>query len=96
MFHLCSYKLSRSLNDLGSKVFLGLLACGLITGVCILLVPYPLEVKGAPVWPIVGVVAVAAILTVVFWWHVLYGRIKKIRLSFWLGLFRKRKGDRNR
>ncbi|MBI2901204.1 MAG: AarF/ABC1/UbiB kinase family protein [Planctomycetes bacterium] len=86
-------KLSRTFNDFGSKMFLGLLTCGLIVGSAFLLSRYRIEVGGVPILPIVGFIAALSIITIVFWWHVLYGRVKKIRLAFWLGLFRKRKGE---
>lgn len=85
-------RLGKSLNDLGSKMFLGLIACGLILGSCFLLTRVSLEVRGVPVVAIVGLLAAGGIVTIVFWWHFLYGRIRKIRLRFWLGLFGKRKG----
>ncbi len=88
-------KLSRTLNDFGSKVVMGLIACGLILGSCFLLARYRIEILGIPVLPILGLVTVVLILTFVFWWHVLYGRMRKIRVAFWWGLFRrsKRYGD---
>jgi len=88
-------RLSRSLNDLGSKLVLGLVACSLILGSCFFLARIPLEVRGVPVAAIVGLLAAAGALTVVFWWHVLYGRIRKIRLMFWIDLFRRSKGKRS-
>lgn len=86
-------KLSKSMNDLGSKMFLGLLTCGLILGGAFLLSKYNLEVKGVPLVPILMLATAGLIVTFVFWWHVLYGRWRKIRLGFWLGLFKKRKGE---
>lgn len=86
-------KLSKSLNDLGSKMFLGLLTCGLILGGSFLIARHNIDVKGVPLVPILMLSAAGLIVTFVFWWHVLYGRWKKIRLGFWLGLFKKRKGE---
>jgi len=81
-------KLSRTLNDFGSKVFLGLVACALIIGSCFWLVRYPMEVRGVPVAPILGLAAAGLIMTFVFWWHVLYRRIRKVRLAWWLAALR--------
>jgi ubiquinone biosynthesis protein len=84
-------KLSRSMNDLGTKTFLGLVTCGLILGASFLLARYRLEIDGFPIVAVLMALAALGIVTVVFWWHVLYGRVKKIRLGFWMNLFRKRK-----
>lgn len=82
-------KLSRSLNDFGSKVFLGLVSCALIIGSCFWLARFPMEVRGVPVAPIVALATAALIMTFVFWWHVLYQRIRKVRLAWWLALWRR-------
>jgi len=86
-------KLSKSLNDLGSKVFLGMLAGGFAVGFFIVLAQYPLEIQKVPVWPILALLALGGITTVAFWWHLLYGRLKprKIRLAWWINLFRRKK-----
>ncbi|MBI2932170.1 MAG: AarF/ABC1/UbiB kinase family protein [Planctomycetes bacterium] len=84
-------RLGRSLNDLGTKVFLGLLVCGLLVAAGVLLAPYRWEVDGLPVWPILGAAGAGLLFAVVLWWHVFYGRARKIRLAFWLALFRRRK-----
>ncbi len=85
-------RIGKSLNDLGSKMFLGLIACGLILGSCFLLTRVSLEVRGVPIAAIVGLLAAGGIVTIVFWWHFLYGRVRKIRLMFWVNLFRRKKG----
>jgi hypothetical protein len=47
-----------------------------------------MEVKGVPMAPIVGLTAAGLIMTFVFWWHVLYRRIRKVRLAWWLAALR--------
>lgn len=84
-------KIGKTINDLGSKLVLGLISCGLIVGACLLLSRYRMEVGGVPILPVVGILTAVGILTFIFWWHVLYGRVKKIRLAFWVSLFRRSK-----
>ncbi len=86
-------KLSKSLNDLGSKIFLGMLAGGFTVGLFVILANYPVEIRGVPIWPILGLFVLAGITTIAFWWHLLYGRLKlrKIHLAWWINLFRRKK-----
>ena len=89
-------RLGRSLNALGTKVFLGMLAMGLILGTFFVLPAYPIEWRGYNVWALFGATTAFLIALGVLTWHALYGRIRKIRLRFLLSLWRGRSGPTGR
>jgi ubiquinone biosynthesis protein len=83
-------RLSRSLNDLGTKVFLGLVAAGTILGTFFVLARYPWEWRGLNVWALIGGLVSAWLVLAVASWHVLYTRIKKVSLRALVRMFRRR------
>jgi ubiquinone biosynthesis protein len=78
-------RLSRSLNDLGTKVFLGMVVMGLVMGTFFLLARYPWEWHGVNLWALLGAVGSLWLVSMVVSWHFLYTRLKKLSVR---GLFR--------
>jgi ubiquinone biosynthesis protein len=83
-------RLSRSLNDLGTKVFLGLVASGLIMGTFFVLARSPWEWRGMNAWALIGGVTAGWLVISVITWHLLYTRMKKVSLRALLRLMRRR------
>ncbi len=82
-----------AMTVLGSRVFMGFISCGLIIGGSILLTTSNWRPDGVPVLAITGVmflllagVTSFAALT----WHFITGGMRKLRLTPWLRLFRRR------
>jgi len=82
-----------AITVLGSRVFMGFVACGLIIGGSILLTTSDWRPDGVPILAITGVaflvlagVTSFAALT----WHFITGGMKKLRLTPWLRFFRRR------
>ena len=88
-------RMSRSLNDLGTKVFLGMVAMGLILGTFFVLARYPWEWHGVSVWAAIGGGMSLWLVVMVVSWHFLYTRLKKISARAVLKLFgsRRRRKD---
>lgn len=84
-------RLSRSLNDLGTKVFLGLVTGATIVGMFIVLARYPWEWRGWNLWALIGGLVSLWLVGMVVAWHVLYTRLKKIRLRAVMRLWGRRR-----
>ncbi|MCB9526023.1 MAG: AarF/ABC1/UbiB kinase family protein [Myxococcales bacterium] len=87
-------RFGRHLNDLGTKLFLGMVAMGLIVGTFFVASAYPLEWRGVNVWGLFGAVASLGLLTFVLTWHVLANRLKKISLAAVMRLLGRGPGGR--
>jgi len=82
-----------AMTILGSRVFMGFLAGGLIVGGSILLTTIDWKPDGVPVLAITGAVfmVLAAITSfAALTWHFITGGMKKLRLTPWLRFFRRR------
>ncbi len=84
-------RLGRSLNDLGTKVFLGMVVMGLVLGTFFLLARYPWEWHGVNVWAAFGGGLALWLVVMVVSWHFLYARIKKVSARAVLKLMNRRK-----
>jgi ubiquinone biosynthesis protein len=93
-------RLSRSLNDLGTKVFLGMVTMALILGTFFVLARYPWEWHGVNIWAVIGGGISLWIVIMVVSWHFLYTRLKKISARTVLRMFgsgaRRKPGDPGR
>ncbi len=82
-----------SMTILGSRVFMGFLSAGLITGGSILISSYDWRPNDVPILAIVGAVFILSAAGFTFAamsWHFVTGGIKKLRLAPWIRLFRRR------
>lgn len=84
-------RLSRSLNDLGTKVFLGMVAMGLILGTFFVLARYPWEFHGVSLWAAFGGGVALWLVFMVVSWHFLYTRLKKVSVRALLKLIGRRR-----
>jgi ubiquinone biosynthesis protein len=84
-------RLSRSLNDLGTKVFLGMVTMGLILGTFFVLARYPWEFHGVSLWAAFGGGIALWIVFMVVSWHFLYTRLKKVSVRALLKLLGRRR-----
>lgn len=93
-------RMSRSLNDLGTKVFLGMVTMALILGTFFVLARYPWEWHGVNIWAVIGGGIALWIVLMVVSWHFLYTRLKKISARAVFRMFgggaRRRPGDHGR
>jgi ubiquinone biosynthesis protein len=93
-------RMSRSLNDLGTKVFLGMVTMALILGTFFVLARYPWEWHGVNIWAVIGSAISLWIVFMVVSWHFLYTRLKKISARAVFRMFgggaRRRPGDHGR
>jgi ubiquinone biosynthesis protein len=87
-------RIGRHLNDLGTKLFLGMVAMGMIMGTFFIAASYPWEWHGMNVWGLFGAIISLGLLTLVLTWHILSTRLRKIRLAWLLKLFGRRGGNR--
>ncbi len=85
-------QVGRYLNDLGTKLFLGMVAMGLVMGTFFILARYPWEWSGWSVWGIFGGLASVGIVAMVFTWHFLYGRMRKVSMKSMARLWGSREG----
>ena len=82
-----------SMKILGSRIFMGFIAGGLIVGGAILLSTYAPVIEGIPVLPFVALFFFASASGFAFAalsWHFVSGNWKKLRLTPWLRLFRRK------
>jgi len=80
-------QIGRYLNDLGTKLFLGMVAMGLMMGTGTILARYPWEWNGWSVWGLFGGFASFGIVGMVLSWHFVYGRLRKVSLRSILKLW---------
>lgn len=87
-------KLGRSLNDLGTRLVLGLLAAGALVGTFIVAAFRPDDPDGTTNgWVWFGLLISLMLSGALVGWHVAYGRLGKIRLGVlmrWIGRMRER------
>ncbi|OGQ88908.1 MAG: hypothetical protein A2289_27060 [Deltaproteobacteria bacterium RIFOXYA12_FULL_58_15] len=82
--------IARNIDALGVTVFMGLTACGLITGSFFLLQGYDSKIWGIPVIPAVGLYLASLLLTGAFGRYLLAPRMKKLSIYRWLSNRRRR------
>ncbi len=82
-------ELSASLRSLGTKIMLGMVATGLVTGGFFVLARYPWEYEGINLWAILGLLGGGGIVGSVLTWHVIGPRIGKLRLKTLFRFFRR-------
>ncbi len=73
-------RIGRHLNDLGTKLFLGMVVMGVTLGTFFILARYPWEWNGWSVWGLLGAVAGFGLFVLVISWHFLFGRVRKVSL----------------
>lgn len=87
-------QLGETLNTMGTRLFLGVVAAGLAVAAGILFQPYEVAVFGIPVMLVLGALAAAAASGLFWWalgWHVAESRKgKKLRLEPIIRLFRRK------
>lgn len=79
-------RIGRYLNDLGTKLFLGMVTMGLVMGTFTILARYPWEWDGWSVWGLFGGLASFGIVAMVITWHFVYGKLKKVSMKSLLRL----------
>lgn len=82
-----------ALKILGSRVFMGFIAGGLIVGGSILLATESWVIYGVPLLPVLAVfffMSAAGFAFAALSWHFVSGNWKKLRLTPWLRLFRRK------
>lgn len=82
-----------SMKILGSRIFMGFIASALIIGGTVLLAAHPLTLEGVPLLSLMALVFFAAASGFSFAalsWHFVSGNWKKVRLTPWLRLFRRK------
>lgn len=82
--------LARSVDALGVTVFMGLTACGLITGSFFLLAQYEYELWGLPVVPIAGLYLASILFGAAFGRYFFAPRFRKFSVGRWLNERRRR------
>ncbi|MEE8408339.1 MAG: AarF/UbiB family protein [Myxococcota bacterium] len=82
--------LARSIDALGVTVFMGLTACGLITGSFFLLARYEVELWGLPVVPIAALCLASILSGATFGRYFFAPRFRKFSVSRWLNERRRR------
>jgi ubiquinone biosynthesis protein len=83
-------ELSASLRALGTKVFLGLVTAGCITGSFFVLAQYPWEYEGVNLWALLGLLLSGGLASAVLTWHIIGRRFGKLKLRTLFRLFRRR------
>ena len=73
-------RIGRYLNDLGTKLFLGMVTMGLVMGTFTILARYPWEWDGWSVWGLFGGAASFGIVAMIITWHFVYGKVRKVSM----------------
>lgn len=73
-------RMSRMVNDLGTKLVFGMVAMGTIIGTFIIAAQYPWEWRGWNLWGVFGALISLGLVVMLALWHVAYTRIKKISM----------------
>lgn len=89
-------RMSRMINDLGTKLFLGMVAMGTIMGTFFIAAQYPWERGGWNLWGVFGALASLGLFGLVITWHVAYTRLRKVSLRAVLGLWLRGRGGGER
>jgi len=76
--------IARNIDALGVTVFMGLVACGLITGSFFLLRDYDIQMWGIPVIPAIGLYLASVLFGGAFGRYLLAPRMRKLSLGRWL------------
>lgn len=88
-------RLGRSINDLGTKLVLGLLATGALVGTFIIAATRPVDPDGTTNgWLWFGLVSSLLLTGGLLTWHLLYNRLGKVRLGVllrWVAKMRERR-----
>ncbi len=86
-------RMSRVLNDLGTKLFMGMVAMGTVLGTFFILALYPWEVGGWNMWGILGAALSTVLVMLVLSWHILYTRMRKISVKALLRMWSRRRSS---
>ena len=86
-------QMGETLNTMGTRLFLGVIAAGMAVVAALLLQPYDTVIRGIPIMLVVGLLSALG-ATALFWWalgwHVAASRRgKKLRLEPLMRLFRR-------
>ena len=87
-------QMGETLNTMGTRLFLGIIASGLAVVAALLIQPHDTEIRGIPIMLVLGILAAGG-ATLLFWWalgwHVAASRKgKKLRLEPLMRLFRRK------
>lgn len=82
-------RMTRSLNDLGTKVYLGMVTMGMVLGTFFIAARYPVEWLGWNLWGVLGALLSLTLFGMVVSWHFFYTRGRKVSLKLLLRLFRR-------
>ncbi len=87
-------QMGETLNTMGTRLFLGVIAAGLAVVSAILIQPYDMAIRGVPIMLVIALLAAGG-ATMLFWWalgwHVAASRRgKKLRLEPLMRLFRRK------
>ncbi|MCB9535133.1 MAG: AarF/ABC1/UbiB kinase family protein [Myxococcales bacterium] len=89
-------RMSRMINDLGTKLFLGMVAMATIMGTFFIAAQYPWEHGGWNLWGVFGAFASLTLFGLVIVWHVAYTRLRKVSLRTVAGLWLRGRGGGER
>ncbi len=87
-------RMSRTINDLGTKLFLGMVAMALIMGTFFIAAQYPWEWRGWNLWGVFGALASLSLFGLVILWHVAYTRMRKVSLRALISLWARGRGGK--
>jgi ubiquinone biosynthesis protein len=87
-------QMGETLNTMGTRLFLGVIAAGLAVVSAILIQPYDMSIQGVPIMLVIALLAAGG-ATMLFWWalgwHVAASRRgKKLRLEPFMRFFRRK------
>lgn len=86
-------QMGETLNTMGTRLFLGVVAAGLAVVAAILIQPYDATIRGIPIMLVISLLAAGGATTLFWWalgWHVAASRRgKKLRLGPLVRLFRR-------
>ncbi len=87
-------QMGETLNTMGTRIFLGVIAAGLAVTAAILLAPYEAEIQGVPILLVLGILSALGATGLFWWalgWHVAASRKgKKLRLEPFMRFFRRK------
>ena len=83
-------RIGRVLNDLGTKLFLGMVAMGTTLGTFFILARYPWEWRGLNVWGLMGAIVSVSLAGLILTWHVAATRVRKVSLKSITRMFSRR------